>query len=117
MLKLLHEHVPDGDDVADAAGKYEEVENGVHVLALVQRVEDGAGDVADALGDDPREGGWRDAVEQGLQGDEDAETHADEAEGLDVRVLLQSAQANDGAHDGARPDEREEAPAPVALLA
>ena len=48
--------------MADAAGEYEEVEDGVHVLALVQRVEDGAGDVADALGDDPRERGRRDAA-------------------------------------------------------
>ena len=110
---MLHEHVPDGDDVADAAGKYEEVENGVHVLALVQRVEDGAGDVADALGDDPRERGWRDAVEQGLQGDEYAEAHTDEAEGLNVRVLLQSAQADDGARQRTRPYEDEERPAPI----
>ena len=34
-LKLLHEYVPDGDDVADATGEDKEVEDGVHVLALV----------------------------------------------------------------------------------
>ena len=103
--------------MADGARKDEEVEDGVHVLPLVQRVEHSARDVAHALSDNPREGGGRDAVEQGLQGDEHAQAHADEAEGLQVRVLLQPPQADDGAGDGTRPDEDKQRPAPVALLA
>ena len=55
-LQLLHEDIPDGDDVADGAGKDEEVEYGVHVFLLIQAVEDGTCDVTDALGNQPDHG-------------------------------------------------------------
>ena len=103
--------------MTDGAGKDEEVEDGVHVLPLVEGIEEGTDDVADAFGDNPSDGGGGDAVDEGFEGDEDAEAHADEAEGLEVGVLLESNEADDGASDGAEPDKGKKAPAPVALLA
>ena len=103
--------------MTDGAGKDEEVEDGVHVLLLIEGIEEGTSDVADAFGDDPGDSGGGDGVEEGLEGDEDAEAHADEAEGLDVGVLLEADEADDGASNSTEPDEAEEAPAPIALLA
>ena len=116
-LQILHEDVPDGDDVADAAGEDEEMEDGMHVFPFVQTVEDGAGDIADAFADNPDEGCCWHTVDQGFEGYEYAEAHSDETKGLDVAVVLQFAEGDDGADDGAEPHEAEEGPAPVALFA
>ena len=100
--EILHEDVPDGDDVADGAKEDEEVEGSVHVAAAApEAVEDGAGDVADALGHDPVDGDEGGSVHQRLEGDEDGEAHEAEAERLDVGVLLQAAERDDGAGQGA----------------
>ena len=103
--------------MADGAGEDEEVEDGVHVFLLVQRVEDGSRDVAHALGYNPDEGSGGDAVEQGFEGNEHREAHADEAEGLEVGVLLQADEADDGACQCTCPHEEEQRPAPVTLFA
>ena len=102
--------------MADGAGEDEEVEDGVHVFLLVQRVEDGSRDVAHALGYNPDEGSGGDAVEQGFEGNEHREAHADEAEGLEVGVLLQADEADDGACQCTCPHEEEQRPAPVTLF-
>ena len=62
-LQILHEDVPDGDDMADGACEDEEVEHGVHIASAVEGIEQCAGDVAHALGDDPHHGSGADAVE------------------------------------------------------
>ena len=93
------------------------MEHRVHVLFLVDAVEDGTRDTADALGNKPRNGYHTGGVEQGLEGDEDAEPHAAEAEGLDVGVLFELDKTGGGAGNGAEPDKEEEPPAPVALVA
>ena len=59
-LQILHEHIPDGDDMADGAGKDKEVEDGVHILRLVQRIEYGSRDITHAFGDDPDKSSRRD---------------------------------------------------------
>ena len=109
--KVFHQHIPYGDDVADASCQHEEVEHAVHVLPLVQRIEHGAGDVSDALGDNPYQGRRRHRLVQGLEGHQHAETHANETERLDVGVLLQVDETHDGSRDGTEPYEDEERPA------
>ena len=64
------------------------MEDGVHEGLLVKRVEQGASDVAYALGDNPYNGSRRHAVNKGFEGYQHAESHADQTEGLDVGVLL-----------------------------
>jgi len=39
--------------MADAAGKDEEVEDGVHIPLLVERIEEGTGDITHTLCDNP----------------------------------------------------------------
>lgn len=69
--RILHEHVPDGDDVAEAAGEHEEMEDGVHETAFVEAVEDGAGYVADAFSDYPCDGRRTHGVDERAESDED----------------------------------------------
>ena len=116
-LQVFDEHVPYGHDVTDTACEDKEVEYGVHVAALVERVKDSTGDVAHPLGDDPYDGCRGDGVDERLEGYEHAQSHADEAEGLEVGMLLELPEADDGARYGTEPYKREEAPAPVALCA
>ncbi len=113
FLQIFHQHIPDGDDVAETACKDKEMEDGVHVTLPVEGVEDGTGDIGDTLSDEPYHSGGGDSVEEGLEGDEDAQSHADETEGLDVGVLLELDEADDGASKGTGPYEDEKAPSPV----
>ena len=89
------------------------MEYGVHVAALVERIEDGAGNITHAFGHNPYEGGGRYGVDKWFEGHEDAQAHADEAKGLDMGMLLETDEADDGTDDGTRPDEDEQSPAPV----
>ena len=117
ISKVVHQHIPYGDDMTDAARQHEEVEHRVHVLLLIERIEDGPRDIADALGDNPDDGCRRHGVDQRLEGHEHAQPHPHEAEGLQVGMLLQPDEAHDGARYRTEPDKGEEAPAPVALTA
>ena len=56
LAQILHEHVPDGDDMTDGTGEDEEMEHGMHVFLLIERIEHSTRDVADALGNNPDEG-------------------------------------------------------------
>ena len=68
-LDIFHEDVPNGDDVADTSCQDEEVEHGVHVFLLVDTVEHGTRDVADALCDNPDNRGRRYGIYQRLECD------------------------------------------------
>lgn len=68
-LDIFHEDVPNGDDVADTSCQDEEVEHGVHVFLLVDTVEHGTRDVADALCDNPDNRGWGYGIYQRLECD------------------------------------------------
>ena len=116
-LQILHEDVPDSDDVADAAGEDEEMEDGMHVFPFVQTVEESACDIADTFADNPDEGCCWHTVDQGFEGYEYAETHSDETKSFHMTVVFQLAEGDDGADDGAQPYEAEERPSPIALFA
>ena len=115
-LQILHEHIPYGDDVADAACQDEEVENRVHVFLFIKAIEYRTCNIADAFGDDPRDGGGGNAVEKGFEGDENAESHQAETDGFEVAVAFQSAEGGDGPDDGGYPHESEYRPAPHAFV-
>ena len=68
-LDIFHEDVPNGDDVADTSCQDEEVEYGVHVFLLVDTVEHGTRDVADALCDNPDNRGRGYGIYQRLECD------------------------------------------------
>ncbi len=110
------QYVPHCQNVAHRPRQNKEMEDGVHVLALVEGVEQGAGDVADAFGNNPTDDRGADRINQGLEGDKYDQSHQHVADGFEVVVLLQTAETHDRAHNGAEPDEDEERPAPVARL-
>ena len=93
------------------------MEHGVHVLAPVDAVEHGAGDVADAFGHDPEEVGGGQDGGQGLEGHEHTEAHSHEAGRFEVAVFLEIDEAHHRSYGGAEPYEDEQAPAPEALVA
>ena len=70
--------------MADAACEDEEVEDGMHEGLLVEGVEEGTGNIADALGNNPDDGCCRHAVDEWFEGYQHAEAHADKAERLDA---------------------------------
>ena len=117
VLDVLHQDVPDGDDMADAAGKNEEVEHGMHISLLVDAIEYGTRDIAYALGDDPNHRGRGNRVDERLECHQYRETRAHEAERLQIAVVLELGEAHYCACYGASPDKDKEAPAPIALVA
>ena len=89
------------------------MEYGMDVRFVVREsVDDGARHVTDALGNEPPHGGGFYAVHQRLESDEAGEAHKDETRRLDVAVLAQPYEADNGASDGGKPHEAEQAPAP-----
>lgn len=85
--RILQKHVPDGDDVAEAAGEHEEMEDRVHEAAFVEAVEDGADYVADAFGDNPCYCRRANGVDERTESDDYRQAHGHETYGLHVAVV------------------------------
>ena len=49
--------------MTDAAKEDEEMEDAVHILLLVESIEDGTCDIGDALGDEPYDSSSRDSIQ------------------------------------------------------
>lgn len=103
--------------MADGAGEDEEMEDGVHEAALAETVKQGTGDVADAFGYYPYHGGRTDAMEKRTESHEHAQSHHHVADCLYVAMALESHKALHGSGYCRHPDEDEEHPAPIAILA
>ena len=116
--EILHEDVPDADDVAEGAGEDEEMEDAMGVgSAGTYGIEDGAGDVHHTLSDEPYHGSRAHTVHQRFEGYEHREAHEDVTHGFDVAVFLEVDETHDGAGYGAEPYETEQPPAPQACIA
>ena len=50
LPRILHQHNPYGNDVADTAEEDEEMEDGMHEALIVETIEDGTGDVGNTFG-------------------------------------------------------------------
>ena len=50
LPRILHKHIPYGDDVADTAEEDEEMEDGMHEALIVETIEDGTSDVGNTFG-------------------------------------------------------------------
>lgn len=103
-LNVFHQNVPNGDDVADATCQNKEMEHGMHVFLLVDTVEYGARNVADAFGNNPPDCGGGYGVYQRFKGNQYRQSHAYKADGLQVAVILESGKTHDGSGNGASPD-------------
>lgn len=85
-LRIIYQHSPHCDDMADGTEENEEVEHGVHVSSLVDAVEHCTGDIAHALSHNPcKRTGWQ-GLCQRLQCHKNGETHQDEANGFEMTV-------------------------------
>lgn len=69
------------------------------------------------LGYNPDDSRWVYAVDEWLEGYKHAQTHRYVADGLLIAMSLQRREALYGARNGGSPDEGEERPTPVAVLA
>lgn len=69
--EILHEDIPNADDVAEGAREDEEVENAVGVRSAgAYGIEDGSGNVHHALGDEPYYGSGGHTIQQRFEGNE-----------------------------------------------
>ena len=107
MLNILHQYIPDGNDMTDASRQNEEMEYGVHIALVVEAIEDGTCDVGYALSDNPDDSGSRYGIYQGFEGHQDRESHANKAERLDIGMFLQFDKADGRSHQGTEPYEGE----------
>ena len=89
----------------------------MHVFLLVNTVEYGARNVADAFGNNPPDCGGGYGVYQRFEGNQYRQSHAYKADGLQVAVILESGKTHDGSGNGASPDKDKKAPSPVTLFA
>ena len=101
--------------MTDASEEDEEVKNTVHILLLVEGIEDCTCDVGDAFSDEPYDGSGRDGIQQGLEGYEDTQAHADETEGLDIGMLFEFDETNDGTCYSACPNKDKQYPSPITM--
>lgn len=115
--EVAHEDIPHGDEVADAAGEDEEMEDGVHVATATKGVEQRAGDITHTLGDDPDDRRRTHRIDQGLESDEHTHAHAYIYQRLQIAVGLEPMKARDRSHNGAEPYKAEQRPTPITLLA
>lgn len=86
--------------MANAACQNEEVKDGMHVTLFVERIKEGASDVANAFCYNPYNGSSRHGVNKGFKGYEDTEAHADETKRFKIGVFFQSDKTHNGAGYG-----------------
>ena len=79
------------------------MEDGMHVGAFVEGIEQGTSDVAYTFADDPTDGMGAYRIHQRLEGYEYDQSHQTIADGFQMAMLLELAKADAGAHDGAKP--------------
>ena len=109
-------NIPHGYDVADATCQDEEVENRVHISFLVQTIEQGTGEIARALCDNPSYSQCRNTVDERLESNQHRQSHQTETDGFQMTMVFQSDKRYDGTRQSTSPNEAEHGPAPIALL-
>ena len=76
----------------------------MHVLLVVEGVEKGSRDIANTFGNNPADGCCGDGIDQRFEGHKYGKSHANEAECLDVGVLFQADEADNGSRYGTEPN-------------
>lgn len=76
----------------------------MHVFLLVDTVEYGARNVADAFGNNPPDCGGGYGVNQRFESNQYRQSHAYKADGLQVAVILESGKTHDGSGNGTSPN-------------
>lgn len=116
-LDILHQNVPDCYDMADTTSQYKEMEDRMHILALVDTIEYSTCNIAYALGNNPNDRSWGDRINERLESNQHRKSHANETNGFQIAVILQSAKTHNCSGYCTRPDKTEQTPAPITLIA
>ena len=117
MSNIVLQYVPNRKDVANRSAQNKEMEDGMHVRAVVEGIEQSAGDVAYSFADDPSHGMRADGIYQGLESYQYDQSHQTIADGFQVAMFLELAETDTGTHDSAKPHKAEECPSPIPLFA
>ena len=116
-LDILHQNVPDCYDMANTTSQYKEMEDRMHILALVDTIEHSTRNIANALGNNPNDRSRRNRINERLKSNQHGKSHANETNGFQIAVILQSAKTLDCSGYCTRPDETEQTPTPITLIA
>ena len=87
-LNKIFQNIPNREDVAHGATQNEEVEDGMHIGAFVQRVEQRSGNVTGPFTDNPTHGMRTHGIHQWLEGDQYDKSHQDIANRFQITVFL-----------------------------
>ena len=98
-LNEIFQYVPYRKDVTHRTTQYEEVEDGMHIGAFVQWIEQRSCDVASSLTDNPTYSTRTYGIHQWLEGNEYYQSHQYITDGFQIAMLLQLAETHDGSHN------------------
>ena len=116
-LDILHQNDPDCYDMTDTTSQYEEMEDRMHILALVDTIEHSTSNITYTLGNNPNDRSRRNRINERLESNQHGKSHTDETNGFQIAVILQPAKTHDCSGYCTRPDETEQTPAPITLIA
>ena len=102
--------------MADGAQQDKDVENGVHIGLLVERIEEGTRDIHHTFGDDPRRRNHARRIPKGTKRHKDRKAHQYITDGLKMTVGITIEETEDAADDGRTPNETEKTDAPNVVL-
>ena len=102
--------------MADGAQQDKDVENGVHIGFLVERIEEGTRDVHHTFGDDPRRGNHARRIPKGTKCHNHRQAHQHITDGLEMTVGITIEETEDAADDSCTPNETEKTDAPDIIL-
>ena len=80
--------VPYGENVTNRTTQDKEMEDGVHIGALVERVEQRSGYVTSTFADNPAYGTWAYGIHQGLEGHEYDQAHQYITDGFQIAMFF-----------------------------
>jgi len=104
----------DGGEVGDAAGKHEQMPDGVAEGQAIEMVDHRANGEEHPAGDQQGQGGGRQGLAQRGEGDHHQPAHADVGQGRQGLEAAGEEQLEDDAEHGQAPDDTEQGPAPAA---
>ena len=94
--------------MTDTTSQYEEMEDRMHILALVDTIEHSTSNITNALGNNPNDRSRRNRINERFESNQHGKSHTDETNGFQIAVILQPAKTHDCSGYCTRPDETEQ---------
>lgn len=77
--------------MTDTTSQYEEMEDRMHILALVDTIEHSTSNITNTLGNNPNDRSRRNRINERLESNQHGKSHTDETNGFQIAVILQPA--------------------------